>query len=518
MKALATLLVLAVLLAALPATQAAEAVPSLHFQVREFLVEGENPLSPEQTRAVLDIFLGEHEGLEGLVEAAAELESAMVGAGHSFHRVILPPQTLGGDQVRLQVIVLKLANIEITGNKYFSSDNILASLPGLAPGTPPDTRTLARAIQVANEHPAKKLMLRLKESDAPDGIDAEIAVTDRRPWQAYSMLNNIGTDETGDYRLSAGFQHGNLLNRDDTLTLSYTTSPDHLEEVQQYGINYRFPIYALAGDLSLFYSHSDVDSGVVAQVFEVSGAGDFFGAQFRHTLPNLGGYRHRFMAGLESRYFENNISFSGAPIGIDVRTVPFTVQYSGDYAFERARVAFYLGYLHNLPAGDRNNDTVYAAARAGAARDWEALRYGASLIVSLPRKWSLNVDWIGQYAAEPLVAGEQFGLGGTDSIRGFDERVLTGDSGNRVRLGIWTPQWRESIRLVGFLDAGHADLEQPVAGQRDSDTLVSLGVGLRWQWREHANVSLDYGHEIDDLRGIPAEDGEKLHISLLLRY
>src|SRR3989304_6839933 len=127
LKALAVLLSLSILLATPCPAGSAEAVPSIRFHVRDFLVEGENPLSPEQTGAVLKIFLGEHEGLEGLVEAAAELESAIVGAGHSFHRVILPPQTLGGDQVRLQVIVLKLANVEVTGNQFFPNDNIRAS-------------------------------------------------------------------------------------------------------------------------------------------------------------------------------------------------------------------------------------------------------------------------------------------------------------------------------------------------------------------------------------------------------
>ena len=518
MKSLVIILAFSALLAIPFPGRAADAVPQIRLNIKGFLVEGENPLSAEQTRSVLNIFLGDHEGLEGLVEAAAELESAIVGAGHSFHRVILPPQTLDGNQIRLQVIVLRLANIEVTGNQHFQADNIRASLPGLAPGTAPDTEVLTREIQVANEHPAKQLMLRLKQSDAPDSVDAEIAVQDRRPWQIFSVLNNTGTEETGEFRLSAGLQHSNLLNRDDTLTLSYTTSPDHFEEVQQYGINYRYPLYGLSGNLSFFYSHSDVDSGVVAQVFEISGAGDFFGAQFRHTFRNFGSYRHRLTLGLEDRYFENNIDFSGTPVGIDVRTRPWSLQYGGDYTFERSKVAFYLGYLHNLPGGGNNNDAIYSAARSGAVRDWEAVRYGASLIMALPRDWSLNVDWIGQYAAEPLVAGEQFGLGGVDSIRGFGERVITGDSGNRLRLAVWTPQLAKSIRLLGFLDAGQVDIEQPAVGQIDNETLISLGLGLRWQWHEQWNASLDYGHEINKLRGIATEDGEKVHFSIFFRY
>ena len=80
-----------------------DAVPVVSFEVNAFNVLGHNPLSAEQTQAVLADFTGSHNGLEGLLAAADALESALRKAGHAFYRVNLPGQTLQGGTVNLEV-------------------------------------------------------------------------------------------------------------------------------------------------------------------------------------------------------------------------------------------------------------------------------------------------------------------------------------------------------------------------------------------------------------------------------
>ena len=236
----------------LPVLSATEDAPVVRFSVDQFNIKGENPLPTQRVETLLAPFLGQHEGLEGLLEAAAELESAILHAGHSFHRVTLPPQTLTDGTIHLEIVVFKLANITVSGNQKFSDDNIRASLPGLVTGTVPDTRELSRELIIANDHPSKQVTIRIKQSKQLDSVDADLLVQDQRPWQVFTALNNIGTSETGDFRVTAGFQHTNLLNLDDSFTASYTTSPDHTSEVKQYGLNYRLPLYALSTSLSFF--------------------------------------------------------------------------------------------------------------------------------------------------------------------------------------------------------------------------------------------------------------------------
>jgi len=171
-------------------------VPIINFTVSEFVIEGENPVSTELVNSTLEPFLGKHEGLEGLLAAAAELESVILNAGHSFHRVILPPQTLKDGIVKLEIVQITLGQIHVEGNEHFTAENIIHSLPGLVPGTVPDTRQLSRQLIVANNHPSKSVTIRMKQSEEPDSVDAVLDVQDQRPWQLFSILNNIGTSKT----------------------------------------------------------------------------------------------------------------------------------------------------------------------------------------------------------------------------------------------------------------------------------------------------------------------------------
>ena len=506
------------LIACLPGAAAAP-VPSVSFNITGFVIEGENPLDKFTTDEILKPYLGRQEGLDGLRQAVAQLEKAILDSGQSFYRVVLPPQTLDAGRVTLKVVPIKVARINITGNQYFSDANILASLPGLKVGTTPDTRTLARELIVANHHASKQVTMRMQQSDQPDSIDVALKVQEQKPWRLFASLDNTGSQKTGDFRITAGGQYSNLFGLDHELVASYTTSPGHESDVRQYGFNYRLPLYRFSGEVALFYSRSDVDTGRVAQVFDVSGAGRFFGATYTQTFDNIGSYRHQASLAVQDRFFISNVSFQGTPLGVDVRSRPLTLGYHGEYVRENSRLNFNLSYTHNLPSGRHNDNATYAASRAGADAHWQTFQFFASASHLLPRQWLLNAALSGQYTDEPLIGGEQFGVGGIHSVRGFEERAAAGDQGLRGSLEIWTPvaPFIKGLRVLGFIDAGYVKSLKTTPGELDSDTLVSAGIGLRWNWHNQLNLQLDYGHDLRHARTAGA-GGSKVHLSLFYGF
>lgn len=81
----------------------------------------------------------------------------------------------------------------------------------------------------------------------------------------------------------------------------------------------------------------------------------------------------------------------------------------------------------------------------------------------------------GQVAGEALIPGEQFGLGGVHSVRGFAERELSGDDGFRASVELWPPAVPgTSLRFLLFADAGRVILEE-----QSSDAIASIGAGMR---------------------------------------
>ena len=493
----------------------APAADGPRFTVRSFDIEGELPIPRERALAVLAPFSGDAVDLAQLQSAAAALETELVARGHSFYRVVLPPQQLQGSAI-VRVLPFRLANVSVSGNRHFSTQNVLASLPALKQGESPNIFAIARNRAAANDHAAKHVEVTFRQSETPDAVEADVAVRDTPPQTVFASLNNTGERRTGNWRASIGYQHSNLWNRDHSVTASYTTSPDHLHEVKQYGLYYRIPFYAVGGALTLFYAHSDVSSGTIANAFQVSGRGNFAGVHWKQHLVPVGAYSHAIEAGIDDRLFRNDVVFGTTQLGVDVRSRPVSLAYSGRYDRAASVLAAGVQYSRNIHGGSDNTDAAYTANRAGASSGWDAWRYnvdGAWRIAPV----TLNVRLRGQYADDPLIPGEQFGMGGASSVRGLREREVTGDSGVTLAVEGVAPLPWEGFSALAFVDGGQVRSRNVQAGQIARDTAASVGVGVRWSVARRVSVAIDAAQVLDGT--IRSERGDRrVHASLVVQF
>ena len=502
--------------------QTSVAVPAV---IAQFKVEGENPIGEAQAQRVLQAFTGEAPTLDRLQEASAALEKALRDAGYGFFRVNLPPQETSGT-ITLKIIQFPIGKLTLSNNKFFDDANIRASVPALTQGQTPNTQRLARALAVANENPAKRLTAAFKEGSVPDTIDVALEVADNRPWYGFMQLNNSGTGgNTGRWRVTGGLSHANLWNLDHQGTLTYTTSPEHWNEVKQFGFNYKAPIYALGGMITAYYSYSTVFSGVVADAFRVTGGGRFGGISYTQYLAPRGDYRDYVTLGIDDKYFINDTRFiqSNAALGGNARTRPLTATYTGRYEQKWGSVGFNVDYARNWRSGANNTDAAYVASpRAGASSAWSAWRGGLDALYALPADWSLNAKLRGQAARVPLLSGEQFGLGGVGSVRGVPDRAISGESGFSSTLEVLSPQWNVwdgGLRALGFVEGGKVYREYrgiaPTTPLKDS--IASTGLGLRYSYKTLLSINLDYGRVISPSATIK-RGTDKLHATFIIKY
>jgi hemolysin activation/secretion protein len=105
----------------------------------------------------------------------------------------------------------------------------------------------------------------------------------------------------------------------------------------------------------------------------------------------------------------------------------------------------------------------------------------------------------GQYTRDLLVAGEQFGLGGANSIRGFNERQFANDYGVSANFEIYTPDiasWlrldnANKVRLVAFYDIGHLVRNEPLRNDTARTTAKGAGMGVRYTHGSNLSIKLD---------------------------
>lgn len=518
---------LAVLLLAFSSLPAlAEDAP--RFDVERYTVEGNSLLPAAQIDRIVQPYTGKQKDFGDVQQALEALDSAYRSAGYSAVQVTLPEQKLERGVIHFKIIETRIGKVLIEGNQHFDTANIRNSLPALREGIAPNANAIAANLRVANENTVKQTQVILRSGDTEGQVDALVKVVDDKPWKGFVTLDNTGNKATGVSRLSVGYQHANLANRDQVLTLQYTASPEKLSDVSIYGLGYRLPLYRLGDTIEIFGGYSDVNSGVVSNLFTVSGKGATLGARYNHTLERIETYQHKLSFGLDYRAYQNNVIMlnGGTSLIPDYTVHPISIAYAGQWQMPAMSADLSLSLLHNLPAGSKSDqgyfDDPANATLNGKNAKYTLYRLGGSYARQFPGDWQTRVALSGQYTRDPLVTGEQFGLGGASSVRGFAEREIANDNGYRGSLEFYSPDFgklthidRANLRALVFTDFGRTTCNQPCVTPGVS--LASLGAGLRFNIGKDLSAGVDYAYVIDPA-GVQGRGDEMLHINFGLIY
>jgi len=110
-----------------------------------------------------------------------------------------------------------------------------------------------------------------------------------------------------------------------------------------------------------------------------------------------------------------------------------------------------------------------------------------------------------QLSSNSLVPSEQFGVGGYDTVRGYDTRILNQDNAILFSLEFHSPRWKiihhlkpsttltDSLELLAFVDFSYGMNYTPVPGQKKQDYLAGIGPGLRYVVDPYLTSRLDWG-------------------------
>lgn len=464
--------------------------------VRGFSVEGATLIDKATLLATLERFKGRR-SLAELREATQALQTLYVDAGYGAVVAYLPSQAIQDGEITITVLEGKVGQVVVQGNKRKTPAQIRAALPTLREGETPRVRRIDGELQMANENPGRAVGVLLGPGQKPGEVQATVKVQEdvAQRWQL--GLDNSGNERTGQFRLSAGWQHTDLTGHDDVLTAQLQTSPTEADAVAVTSIGYRFPFPRWLSALDVYAAYNNVDGGTSptsAGDLSFSGRGRIAGGRWTWYLPRLGEYDQRLVFGLEQRAYLNQCAITGlppgacGPAGESVTVQPLTLE----WAMQRGGATnggLNVSVTHNLGLGGRHGDPAdFEAVRTGAKQRYTVLRGGAYLSMPVLEDWTLSMRANLQFAADPLVPGEQFGIGGSATVRGYEEREITGDSGLSAAVELIGPRWEGSfgaqkidLRLLAFADAGSVRNQNDAAcsGTRARCNLGSLGLGAR---------------------------------------
>ena len=518
-----------------PQSQAPVAAPSKppappRFAIQRFLVEGNSLLAQGELDRILAPFSGKDRDFGDIQRALEALQDVYTGRGYSAVRVSVPEQDIRSGQVRLRVVEARIRRVRVQANRFFDEKNVRAGLPSLKEGTSPNTRAIGQDAQLVNENPAKQVSVALQAAEDPGQVDATVRVTDEKPSRVSVFADNTGTPKTGNWRTGLGYQNANLFNGDDVINAQLVGSPGHAADVKVFGAGYRVPVYKLSGVVDVLAGYSSVNSGTVLDVFNVSGKGTVAGLRYTQLLGRIDSYEHRIAFGLDYRAYKNSVIFgdSGQSEVPDITVRPASLTYSGRVSQVGRDLSFNLSYSRNIPGGpngdqeaftglldsngnlvlDSNGNPVKPPARPGASAKYSIWRAGVAFSQLLPSDFILRAALNAQQTKDLLVPGEQFGMGGADSVRGYYERETASDVGRRFSLEGYSPDFGSRIgstwraRALVFYDAARGHDNVPERGPENK--LGSFGLGLR------ANQGKSFAFRLDVAR-VTQDAGTRLN-------
>lgn len=485
----------------------AEDATAPRFEITNFVVEGNALLLPEEIEQSVAPFRGKDKNFADVQRALESLQAAYKKQGYTAVQVMLPEQELERGAIHIRVIEGYIAKVTVKANQHHDTENIRNSLPAITEGQPPHSGRVAAGLRVANENPSKRVLVLLKDGAKEKDIDVTLDVVDERPQKFFVSLDNSGTHQTGDYRLGLGYQNANLFNRDQVLVMQFITSPEKVDQVKIFGAGYRIPLYQYGDMIDLLAGYSDVSAGVVQDLFNVSGSGTVLGAHYSQFLDRVGNnYDHKLIYGLDYRAYRNNVTTlgGGASLIPNVTVHPFSLAYNGNWHLPGSELGFSMSVAQNLPGGSLGRSADFQALRAPATANYRIYRYGMNWMRTWSSDWQARVALQGQETPHALVPGEQFGVGGADNVRGFNEREIANDHGYRSTLEGYTPDFGSNLgvadlRLRGlvFFDNANVRRNAILPGESGGQSISSVGVGLRTTHGDNLSVRADLAQVLD---------------------
>lgn len=521
---------LPVLSTAIPAQAEEEAATT--FDIQGFIVEG-NSLLPDRpldddpdsplkgmptVQTELEGFIGANKTVDDIEKARASLEETYHKQGYPTVLVNIPEQTLENGMVRLEVVESTIRRVRVTGNEYYTMENILTDMPTLRQGEVLNLPHLQEELMMVNRNADMRVEPTLTPGKDFGTVDVELKVKDNRPLHGSLELNNRNSNDTTDLRLNGVLRYENLWQKEHSVSAQFQTSPQDTDEVQVLSASYVLPTPWHDDHRLAFYSVWSDSNTAFGEGFQMIGSGFIFGARYVMPLQPLGDFSHNISTGVDYKDFDETTSFFDDDLKTPITYLPFSVSYSGQYAGETHATQFNIG-INMAFRGMVTDQREFEVKRYHARADYIYLIAGVEHEHKLPWDMGLFVKVDGQMADQPLISNEQFSTGGMESVRGYKESSSAGDDAIHSTVELRGPDLGAMVPTLAsvpfkgepfvFYDIASITIIDPLSGQDANTNIQGAGVGLRGSVSDFIDYETDLAWALRD-QGDDVEAGDTM--------
>jgi hemolysin activation/secretion protein len=487
------------------------AVPARSVLAGAIVLRGLHALSPADFADILATRVAQTLTPADLSELAGAIAARARRRGLVFASASIGAQQLRNGVLTVEVDEGRLDEIRFDGPEQPA---VRTALSPLAEGAPVHIDALERRLLIAGDIDGVRIVDSRYLREGGKGVLLVKLMTDRVSGRA--TLANEGSKPVGPEQLTLQADFAGLLAHDDSLTVTWSQTPAQWRELQFGRVRYEKRISRSGTEVAVVASGSTARPGAYLAPFDIRSRSWYVGATALQPL-----YRRRSASlWLEGEVGVRNLMQwrKGDKVRDDrVAAVRASLYGYADAAGGRLRAGATLSRGLDILGATRAKDAL--ASRFDADGTFTALNGWADWTGSLRGSLSLRLSAMAQLSSNPLLIGEEIGVGGTGFLRGYDWSERSGDEGvaglAELRYGLDRLLSLRRAQVYVFADGGAVTNKASAFG---TGTLASGGGGIRADITSSFGVNLEVAVPLTGVRYDTDDRTPKVNFRLLQSF
>jgi hemolysin activation/secretion protein len=443
-------------------------------------IDGATQVPEAAIQSALTGFIGRPLSQADLIGATQTVTEVYRSAGFHLSRAVILPQNLRGNRIRISVVEGSIEEIVVKGDPA-GNFGIAAMLTPISAERPSRRTTLERQLLLANDRPGIRVTDTALDEIAPGSGRFRLTVS-VQSWTVYTAVgvDNHGSAAVGPWQASASAALNSIVVSGDSLNITGSAVPNASRELRFGRLSYDMPLGSDSFRIGASASRSTIWPGDQRRLARTHSQAVTY--EIRAAYAPL-------LTKTQSLWFTGAVAISDVTeqnaFGRNYEDRLKIASLSADYKLNAVDGSWtYLSatYRQGLGLLDSQFDSRDRLSRRDASSHFSVASGTITHYQNWIENWSLKLAAAGQISSGPLLASQQYYLGGNWFGRGFAGGWISGDdaAAGSAELRFDQPAnfaFAKGYQLYSFLEGGltATRFEQKDLIQR----IGSVGIGLR---------------------------------------
>lgn len=459
----------------------------VEFTLKSVSLEGNTVISKEEIEKFYADKLGKEVTLAEMYGVRDEITKYYREKGYVLSRAVVPQQKLGKGNADFKIRIIEGYINSVTVQGEFKGDKAILDnyIEKIKKAGPVNSAELERYLLLLNDLAGTQANATLKATPGKGNAGASdlIITTDHDYVGGVVTFDNSGTKYIGRHLFSGEANLNSALGMSEKLTARGIVSAN-TDELKFFDLAYSMPIGYEGTKVKFLAGHTTTHPGATLKDLDIEGDTDLLQLTFTH--PFLRTRKENFSGRILFDYKNTDTDTGSASTNL-YEDKTRTVEVGGTYDLADSwggvnlfDFSFKQGF-DILGATDQDD----AKSRANGKDVFTKLNFEASRLQTISGPLGVLLAASGQYSFDPLLAGDEFGIGGAEFGRGYDFSEITGDSGIDAKIELQygfetNSNIVNSLQLYTFYDIGAVWQRSQLPGENGRDSLTSVGFGTRF--------------------------------------